>query len=412
VKPSLLLVILLADAGSPARGFDPHNCGVLQVVPALAGDLSAVAFSPDGRLCAVGGTGGVVRVYDTSRWREEQEIRIGEKVGALAFLPDSRRLISGSEGSIRILDIGTGTEIGRFGKSRPPTRSIALHPDGRTLLVVDATGAVSLLDAESAAASTRLRAPEAAQSASFSRPGDAAAVGTLGGIQLAVRKDSEWIQDRWIGLSDTPFSLAFTRDDRTLLVGGHGGLVSVVNLEKGAVERQLQGHQGIVLCLAVTPDDRFALTGAQDGTIRVWDWRKGVELALLKHEGLRAVALHPYGRILASVGSDRQLRVWGYVRGGSDRPKVKGFAGISFVKRGAAVMVSALVPAGPGEQAGLKVGDAVRVIGLTAVQEPATALETIASYSDGEEAVFEIERDGQEKQVRVRIGRRPGPRSP
>jgi len=61
-------------------------------------DIRCLAFSPDGKLLALGGCENpVVRLYDVPAGKEVRrfEGHVG-KVTALAFSPDGRRLASGS----------------------------------------------------------------------------------------------------------------------------------------------------------------------------------------------------------------------------------------------------------------------------------------------------------------------------
>jgi WD40 repeat protein len=400
-------LLLLADAGALARGLDPRNLGPLQALSPLAGHLTSVAFSPDGRLCAVGGTAGVVRLYDTATWREEREIAVAEKVASVAFLPDGKRLAVGGEQSLRILNAGDGAEVVRAGGLPGPIRQLAVGRDG-SLLTVHEEGHAIAWDAEGRRRASLRGGETSAHSAALSAAGDRAALGVAGGIAVRARRGDGWIEEHGVPLEeDTVVSVAFSGDGRSVLGARLGGPIVVWDLEKRAMTAALVGH-GAGSLVALTPDDRYALSGSGDGTIRVWDWRKGAELAQLKHAGVRAIAVHPSGRLFATAGEDRQLRVWGYVRGGAERSKAKGFCGLGMQKSGGAVVVFSLVAGGPAEQAGLQVGDVVRIIGTKAVQTPAEGLEALASYGEGEEVVFEIERKGEERQVRVRMGRKPG----
>ncbi len=410
MRVAAVLLFLGADAGTPSRGLDPYNCGLVQGVSPFAGDLAAVAFSPDGRLCAVGGSGEVVRLYETSRWRERRELRAGGKVTALAFYPDGRRLMIAGGAGIGVRDVETGEEKGALADRS--CRVLAFSRDGRRLLAAFEDGPVRGWDegVRGGQAWPLDPLPRSASGFAFPPDGSRAAVAEAGEGTVRLLKPGAWEEERKLEGIDGAACLAFARDARTLIVGDANGALRVWDVEKPAQVRVLQGHRGAVRAMAVTPDDLYLLSAADDGTVRIWDWRRGTELAQLKHSGVRALALHPTGRMFASAGSDRQLRVWGYVRGGAERERAKGFCGISFMKSGGAVVISSLVPGGPAAEAGLQVGDVVRVIGTKGAKEPAEALDALGSYGEGEEAVFEIERKGEEKQVRVRLGKRPGAR--
>jgi WD40 repeat protein len=79
----------------------------------------------------------------------------------------------------------------------------------------------------------------------------------------------------------------------------------------------LHGHTGPVWALAYAPDGRLLASGGADRTLRLWDVPARRELALfLGHTNtIVVVAFAPDGRSLASVGRDRHVRLWDVTAG-------------------------------------------------------------------------------------------------
>jgi WD40 repeat protein len=130
--------------------------------------------------------------------------------------------------------------------------------------------------------------------------------------------DSGKLQD---DLPATPYwveAVAFAPDNRTVAAsGGTFGLPSDVNLwdlaswrDRNA--RALRGHKGIIACAALSPDGKLLATGGFDKTIRLWDLAAGQEIAVLTgHENVvRCLAFAPDGRTLASASTDKTVRLW------------------------------------------------------------------------------------------------------
>ncbi|MBI2899192.1 MAG: serine/threonine protein kinase [Planctomycetes bacterium] len=73
---------------------------------------------------------------------------------------------------------------------------------------------------------------------------------------------------------------------------------------------QIPGHE--IRCAAFSPDGRLLATAGKDRQIRMWDGGNGSEVRTLTgHAGtVWSVAFSPDGRTLASVGEDNAVRLW------------------------------------------------------------------------------------------------------
>jgi serine protease DegQ len=70
-------------------------------------------------------------------------------------------------------------------------------------------------------------------------------------------------------------------------------------------------------------------------------------------------------------------------------------------------LVTAVVPGGPAERAGLRPGDVVRMINGKPVTDSGTLLREITSLAPGQTAELTISRNGKEQQVKLEVGQRP-----
>ncbi len=120
---------VLASGGddNTVRLWNPETGDELLALTGHTAQIRAVAFSPSGRWLASGDDDRSVRVWNARTGLLRQRFRWHEgKVRGVAFAADDRLATSGSDGTVRLIDIDSGTQrrqlqahaIGRHGKVR------------------------------------------------------------------------------------------------------------------------------------------------------------------------------------------------------------------------------------------------------------------------------------------------------
>jgi WD40 repeat protein/DNA-binding SARP family transcriptional activator len=251
----------------------------------VTGPLHALAFTPDGRTLAVGGTSGadldqLAATVDlvglrTHTSRTGRGTSFGAITADVAFAPDGRTFATGGAGvetsrpseAIVVRHVRTGQAIART-PPIPGGRLGGYTPDGRFLLVAAGERRSLLYDSHT----LRLaRTFELGGVAAVSPASDRAAFGQGDGtiILLNLRTGSRTtLSGRASGSIN---AVAFSRDGDTLASADEDGTVSVWDVGTGTFRETLKGHAAAAQEVVFSPDGRTLYTAGYDGSVIVWD---------------------------------------------------------------------------------------------------------------------------------------------
>jgi WD40 repeat protein len=213
----------------------------------------AVAFSPDGKILAVGTDKGFgeqshLILWDVATGRElvgalKSRIAESDGVEALSFSRDGRTLVSNvsdynkGEG-VHLWDVATGKLLNAFyPRVKTNDSAFALSPDDQTIAFSGSDGKVKLWDATTGAERRTLAAGRAVR------------------------------------------GLCFSEDGRTLAGVGEGDII-LWDVATGQKVRSLGSHAGGLHKVRFVGGDKMLLT-VEETTIKLWDAATGKELANL-----------------------------------------------------------------------------------------------------------------------------------
>jgi WD40 repeat protein/DNA-binding SARP family transcriptional activator len=255
-------------------------------LPKLGGDpdvLTALAFSPDGRLLL---TAGAITIH---RWDLATHQATGSfdilsitrdtGLSSMAVSRDGRRLAVGTEGKVLWLDVAT------WKQTAPPLLidnkrwldRLTLSPDGRMLAVTThptTTGASGRSKAVlwDLASRRQLRSLDGDGALAFSPDGRTLAIsGRRRGEILLIDPVTGKRRRTLSGHTPEVGALSFSHDGAALASTDEDGTVIVWDLATGRARETLRGHAAGVTGLAFSPDDRTLYTASQDKSVIVWD---------------------------------------------------------------------------------------------------------------------------------------------
>jgi WD40 repeat protein len=309
-----------------ARAADP----VLFVLKGHAGGATSVAFSPDGKLLAVGCNDGSVKVWDTASGDELRRWQAHDGTYCrVAFSPDGKTLATGcgskfvgpSDRNIRLWNVETGEEMGSLAGHQGGINAIAFSPDGKILLsggnpiLGGRPGEARLWDLATLTEIESLKGhKDSVVAVAFSPDGDTFATGggsfasgvhvwdtatrkelfIGGGTEFVYSPDGKQLislQGDNIVFSDSSngkvvdtiakvdtrlYRLAVSKDGKTLSVSGKGSAngprVALWDVNQTKEKAVIEGHfRDIVVGLAFSPDGRTLATGSLDTRVTIWD---------------------------------------------------------------------------------------------------------------------------------------------
>jgi WD40 repeat protein len=110
-----------------------------------------------------------------------------------------------------------------------------------------------------------------------------------------------------IGVAREGAAVAFAADGTRAAAGSETGPIALVDLARPEAPVVLSELQRPIAALAFAGDRIVA--GAGDGAVRVWDATRTVTVRAETGPGLQRLAVAPDGRLVATAGLDRTIRL-------------------------------------------------------------------------------------------------------
>ena len=334
-----------------------------------SGGLWTVAYAPDGRLLASGGSDKTIRLWDAATGSALKVLEgHASWVAALAFTPDGRTVISSSaDKTVRLWDVGSG----QFRRSLPLPKgllvgethwftALAVSADGRLVAAVGDPGAIVIWNL--AAAPTA--APRLLKLA-FNRGKPTRLALSPDGQRLAFIQQVDGVDRVHLWDVQTGRELATAQGARKSPTADSASLRSLAFAADGLVasdsDRSIHlwdadlrqpprviattGVSWVGTDVAFMPGGQTIALATHDGMVSLWDRVSGRNVTRLGGvtSMVKSLALSPDGKTLVAGGRGRHLEQWSTADGRRVR-RVPAFddqiVQVAIAPNGASVMAS------------------------------------------------------------------------
>jgi WD40 repeat protein len=319
--------------------------------------VTAVDFSKNGKALAAGGCDGLVRIWDVATGKEQpRPSPLRGEVTSLVFSADGKRLVTRNSGAhswstgqymmggcVCLWDAVTGKPLRQIQEVAKPSawascHSLALLPDGRTLLAAASEDSLGFWDLEAGQAIRRLSfAKTPVYSFALSPDGKllAAEVFDPHDYRISLRevasgKEVRALTASWKQGGRGSGQAEFSPDGQTLAVG-RGRTAYLWDIHTGKKRRGLGGHNHPVGAIAFSPDGKLLASceveelraGSRrmdyilQKDVRVLDVATGKQLVLIegRQGDFSSIAFSPDGRVLAAANTWGLIRLWEVMTG-------------------------------------------------------------------------------------------------
>jgi len=262
-----------------------------QRLPGLSDSILSLAFSKDGSLLVAGGGTparfGEIQFWDLPARKLRRSVMLtGDTVFGVSLSPDATRVAAGcTDNTVRMVDPSTGKELNKMGAHENWVLGTVFSVDGQRVVSVGRDRSAKLTDASTGAFQENVNLLRGELAAVARHPSKDIVV--IGGedryayVYLMDRPKNMKIADdttlvrKLERQNGAIAALAWSPDGRRIAVAGAAPEVNVYDAESGARVAACRGHSAGIYSVAFSPDSGTLAAGGFDGTVRLYDAASG-----------------------------------------------------------------------------------------------------------------------------------------
>ena len=303
--------IIAAGADNVIRVWDIGTANQITTLKDHTGEIICLAMSSDGAILASASSDNTVRIWDLKTSKDLRTINQTTKVTALAFSPNGRLLLTGDDhGGVALWEGGKAHSVTKASSAKVLNAQLSNDAE---FLTISADGTVAGWDLQTG--KKRRVLPSISDGellfGTFSGDGSLIASGN-GDRQVQIRNAADGNVTRaLVSRSAGFFSVACSADGKWIAAGTNAGDIRIWQVATGQEMPRLTGHTGWVNTIAFSPDGTLVASGSNSGELKLWDvsTSRNVHSELHRQEIIHAVAFSPDGKWLASAGTGQTVHL-------------------------------------------------------------------------------------------------------
>ena len=273
--------------------------------------LNDIVFSPDGQLLASIGWDGTVRFWNVEEQEEIWLIDVGNEPDRIAISPDGQLLAVGAFEAVQLWDIQQRKQVGTLRGQPSYAISLAFSSDSRILASGSNDGLICLWDVETKKQMGILEGHEGMWIRHVAFAPDGTLISLCGWEDKSVRF---WNVDeqKQVNILEEFLTFDLSADGNLLVLGDEAGALHLWDMVEQREISSLPVQDSRLILFALSPDGRtVAIYDDWNGTLRLWDVTGKEEKAILEgyYSGSSRICFSPDSKVLA-ISTYSSIRLW------------------------------------------------------------------------------------------------------